>query len=81
VKAWDTKLHLGGWTTADSVAPSTRQYLTHPVPWDPLETEDYSRDKLEEAAGEREPSELAAACLAILGKRNISDITKEKTVV
>jgi hypothetical protein len=50
--------------TADSVAPSTQQYLTHPVPcgpndlWVPIpqEVEDVARDKLEEeAAGKRVP--------------------------
>jgi hypothetical protein len=61
VKEWDIKLHLGGWMTTDSVAPSTSHFLTHPVPcrpndlWTPvpLEKEDDARDKMEEeAAGE-----------------------------
>jgi hypothetical protein len=86
VKAWDTKLHLAGWMVTDSVAPSTRMFLTHPVAcgpndyWTPipLETEDDARDRMEEeAAGEREPSDLATARLAALGKRNSSCITQE----
>jgi hypothetical protein len=87
VKAWDSKLHLGGWMVADSVAPSTRRLLTHPVPcgphdlWIPipLESEDDVRDRLEEEdAGEREPSTLATARLAALGKRNFAAINNNE---
>jgi hypothetical protein len=32
VKSWDKKLFLSYWVTAESVAPSTRQYLVQPIP-------------------------------------------------
>jgi hypothetical protein len=62
VKSWDEKLHLGAWITPESVAPSTRKYLIHPVPakavpdWVPLPLE-----TLKDAADRRDEEEHGSA--------------------
>jgi hypothetical protein len=85
-------MHLANWTTFTSVAPSTRQYLTYPVPtqknekWSPLplETLDEAEERAEElalgAASILRPSTLAAIRAEHHPKRQHEEID-EKSVV